>query len=59
MAVSADIIGKEICEALGISIEGVYHIGLDFTVGKVASVRIGRYLNKEDGGRYKHYTHPV
>ncbi len=47
--VRSDIVGKEICEALNIPTEDIYHIGMDFTVGKVAIITIGRFVKVENG----------
>lgn len=43
--IRGDIVGKEICEALGMSHENVHSIILDFTAGAVATLTIERYLD--------------
>ncbi len=49
--VAGHIPGIAICKALGISHEGVSRVVVDIPCGKVATVKVTKYLTKENGER--------
>jgi len=53
MGIRGDLVGKELCEALGIDYSNVYQIVIDCKCGNAASIEVYKYATGDDVGNIK------